>query len=193
MSIEVRENTILEKNRSAIAMMVAYVSWAMLFATLFLGYTVYRFSTTTWPPNGFEKLSLLWPIISTLCIAFSSFCFYEARVNYIKRKREFFIYWLVATFIMGLAFIASQFVVWNKLSIMGLYASAGIFPSILHAFTWIHAAHILCALIAIIFLFGQGQRQRFKKNKMITVKNVENFWHFLGVIWLIMFIFLFVV
>lgn len=183
----------LEQNRSSMAMLVAYVSWSMLFATLFLGYTVYRFSETSWPPNGFERISLLWPGLSTLVITLSSLSFIQTRKFYIAKNRSGFKNGLIITLLLGLCFIAVQFVLWDKLAMMGLYVSAGIFPSILHAFTWIHVGHIVCALLAMLWLFTILREDKFLKNKIIAVKNVENFWHFLGVVWLIMFVFLFVV
>lgn len=183
----------IASQRSKLAMMVAYVSWSMLFATLFLGYTIYRFSATSWPPNGFERISLLWPGISTLIIALSSVSFIFTRKAYLSEKKSSFAFGLVLTVILALSFLGAQFLLWNKLSLMGLYVSAGIFPSLIHAFTWIHAGHIVCALAGMIYLFVLLREKKFKENKIIIVKNIENFWHFLGVVWLIMFVFLFVV
>ena len=179
--------------RSKMAMLVAYVSWSMLFATLFLGYTIYRFSATSWPPNGFERISLIWPGISTLIIALSSLSFVWTRKSYVSEDRKSFVWGLILTTIFAFGFLGAQFILWNKLSLMGLFASAGVFPSIIHAFTWIHAGHIACAILAMFYLFFFIKKESFLKNKIITVKNIENFWHFLGVVWLIMFVFLFVV
>lgn len=193
MNTQVSKELNFRKNQSAIAMMVAYVSWTMLFATLFLGYSVYRFSVSTWPPIGFERISLLWPIISTVIIGLSSASFYAARVKYINGKREQFRVFLTLTLVLGFMFLGAQWLLWSKLTLMGLYVSAGIFPSILHGFTWIHAAHIVCALVAAFYLYFISTEKAFQTNREILVGNVENFWHFLSIIWLIMFIFLFVV
>ena len=42
---------------SAIGMTVLLISFAMLFATLLLGYIVFRLTTDTWPPQGYEGFS----------------------------------------------------------------------------------------------------------------------------------------
>ena len=54
-----------ESRKDSIAMTVTLVSFSMLFATLMLGYTVYRFSNQVWPPIGFSQINLLYPIVST--------------------------------------------------------------------------------------------------------------------------------
>lgn len=183
----------MREHQSKIAMMVAYVSWSMLFATLMLGYAVYRFSSTSWPPSGFERISLFWPMMSTIILALSSFTFYLASRSYLKREKKNFSFYIVLTFLLGIGFMASQYMLWQKLNLAGQYVSAGIFPSILHGFTWIHAAHVVCALLGVIYLLFQMRVESFKKNKKLLVKNIENFWHFLGVVWLIMFVALFAI
>jgi len=46
-TIKIDQNKVEEvKFTSSLAMTVALVSWSMLFATLFLGYAVYRFSAS---------------------------------------------------------------------------------------------------------------------------------------------------
>jgi len=86
--------------------------------------------------------------------------------------------------------MVSQFVFWNELSSQGLFVSSGIYPSILYSFTWIHAAHIVVALLLLVWLYFSLR----KADKMTTLKvsNVGKFWHFLGVVWLIMFVTIFV-
>lgn len=174
-----------------LAMTIALVSWAMLFATLFMGYAIYRSSSNVWPPMGFNKVSLTLPIISTMAILLSSYFCYQTKLNLklqnlVKAKAN-----LNLTLGLGLLFMAIQTLLWNHLKSTGVYVSSGIFASIIYAFTWIHAAHVICGIAALFYL-----RMVLKptKNNLLQIGiNVEKFWHFLGIIWIIMFLTLFVI
>jgi len=73
----------------------------------------------------------------------------------------------------------------------GVYVeTSGIFGSVIYGFTWIHAVHMVLGLCALLYL-----KIVLKPNTVNVLQktvNVEKFWHFLGVIWIIMFLTLFV-
>lgn len=177
-----------DKVISSVAMIVTLVSFGMLFLTMMMAFALYRFTAPVWPPAGMEKPSLLWPIISTILIVASSFVFIAFEKNTSKGNKDKKS--LVMTFVLGLAFMASQYLFWSELKTQGLYVSSGIYPSILFGFTWIHAAHIVAALLLLVWLYFSLE----KSDKMTSLKvdSVGKFWHFLGVVWIIMFVTIFV-
>jgi len=180
--------TIKEQYVSNISMIVTLVSFTMLFATMFLGYALYRLTSETWPPMGMESVSLGLPTLSTAIIALSSISFWIYEKSYARKEAQST--WLWATSAFGILFLVSQLMLWSSLKASGLYASSGIFGSIIYAFTWVHSAHILMGLGALAWL---GLRIKRKKAILMTVKNVGKFWHFLGIVWLIMFITIFAI
>lgn len=174
-----------------LAMTVGLVSLSMLFVTLFMGYGIYRTSAPAWPPAGFNPISLLLPIISTLLIGISSWTCFKVKTEVEKENFKAAHGQLNLTLVLGLAFMCSQTMLWADLRNTGIFVSSGIFASILYGFTWIHAVHVVFGLGALIYLkivMKPSTRMVFQK----TV-NVEKFWHFLGFIWTIMFLILFVV
>lgn len=177
-----------DKIIGSVAMSVTLVSFGMLFLTLMMAFFLYRFTAPVWPPAGMERPSLLIPGISTFLIALSSYIFINFEKNIEKGmadKRN-----LLFVLILGLGFMVSQFVFWNQLKSHGIYASSGIFPSIIYSFTWIHAAHIVAGLGLLAWLYGSLN----SPDKMTAVKvaSIGKFWHFLGIVWLIMFVTIFV-
>lgn len=177
-----------DKIISSVAMIVTLVSFGMLFLTLMMAFALYRFTAPVWPPAGMEKPSLLLPGFSTALIFISSIFFHKfetALTKNIVNKSS-----LLITIMTGSAFMASQVLFWNELKSHGIYVSSGVFPSIIYAFTWIHAAHIVAGLGLLVWLYD-GLK---KPTAMTPIKasNVGKFWHFLGVVWLIMFVTIFV-
>lgn len=170
---------------SSVGMIVTLVSFAMLFATLMMGFAMFRFTAPVWPPAAMARPSLLLPSLSTICIFLSSLSYMWFEKN-IANKRG-----LTLTIAFGLGFMLIQSLFWHQLKTQGIFVSSGIFPSIIYAFTWIHAAHIVVALGLLFWL------QLFSLNQMNTkaqlrASSVGKFWHFLGIVWFIMFLTIFV-
>jgi cytochrome c oxidase subunit 3 len=177
-----------DKIISTVAMIVTLISFGMLFLTLMMGFAMFRFTAPVWPPAGMEKPSLFIPTLSTLIIFLSSLAY----IQFEKEVEKGFAskIYLLVTIGLGLLFMASQFIFWNDLSSKGIFVSSGIFASILYSFTWIHAAHIIAGLSLLLWLYFKLD----KEDKKITIhtSNVGKFWHFLGIVWLIMFVTIFV-
>jgi cytochrome c oxidase subunit 3 len=170
-----------EKLSSSIAMIMTLISLSMLFATLFLGYLAYRLTSEIWPPVGMGQVSLGLPTISTMIILSSSF-------TYLMFENTKKLLWLNLTTLLGSGFMVSQLFFWDNLKKTGIFTDTTIFASMIYAFTWIHAAHVVSGLCALLFLWFQFNR----KNCELWIKNVGQFWHFLGIIWFVMFIGIFV-
>lgn len=173
---------------SSIAMIVTLVSFGMLFLTMMMAFALFRFTAPIWPPAGMTKPSLLLPTISTLIIALSSVFYVKFEKNVLKGtadKRN-----LLITLVLGFAFMISQILFWNHLKSQGILVSSGIFASIMYAFTWIHAAHIVAGLGLLIWLYISLNKP--DSLTAVKVSSFGKFWHFLGIVWLIMFLTIFV-
>jgi cytochrome c oxidase subunit 3 len=171
---------------SSVAMIVTLVSFGMLFATLMMGFAMFRFTSPVWPPAGMTKPSLVLPTLSTLCIFISSLCYFRFEKNIADKKG------LIATIVLGFGFMAIQSLLWHSLKSQGIFVSSGIFPSIIYAFTWIHAAHIVVALALLLWLYFSKALMEATPAAQLKVANVGKFWHFLGIVWFIMFLTIFV-
>jgi cytochrome c oxidase subunit 3 len=187
-SLDSLNGTIKDQYVSNISTIVTLISFTMLFATLFLGYALYRLTAESWPPIKIEPPSLGLPMISTLVIFLSSVAYWMFEKNFEINKENKG--WLWITALLGFAFLGTQVTLWSSLKASGLYSSSGIFGSIIFGFTWIHAAHILMGIGALGWL---AFKLKMDDMKLMTVQNVGKFWHFLGIIWLIMFITIFAI
>jgi cytochrome c oxidase subunit III len=169
---------------------IVLISMAMLFATLFMGYAIYRSSAPVWPPMGMMKISLLLPTLSTIVIFITSFYCYNTRAcikknDFLKAHKN-----LNFSILLGTAFVVLQCLTWSHMKSIGLYTHTGIFASITYAFTWIHAAHMIGGLMALVYL---KKILKPETSDLITkAKSVENFWYFLEIVWIVMFLTLFV-
>jgi len=140
---------------------------------------------------GMGILLISWSMLfAALFLGYFVFRFFEKEFS-AKRKVEGCKYLLI-TIVLACSFLFMQFHLWGVLKNHGLYVNAGIFPSLLYGFTWIHFAHIGLALPALGLLwFCLARKNIFNLGELFII-NLGRFWHFLGVIWLMMFLGLFV-
>ena len=175
---------------SAIAMTLTLISFGMLFMALMLGYAILRSNSTVWPPMGMERAHMFYPVLSSSLMALSSLT-YMTFENDLRRRRgrNFFLH---ATLILGVGFLVSQGFFWQNLKSSGLYVSAGIFPSFLYGLTWIHGGHLCLALLFLGLLIWGRKKFKEEQTELLWVQNVGQFWHFLGVVWFILYLSVFV-
>lgn len=169
---------------------IVLISMAMLFATLFMGYAIYRSSATVWPPMGMVRVPLLYPCLSTLVIFISSFFCYGISAQLKKENFKGAHRNLNLTLCFGAVFMLLQGLLWMQMRNQGLFVSSGIFASITYALTWIHFAHMIAGLGALLLL----KKWLRPETRSLQTKTacVENFWYFLEIVWFIMFFILFV-
>ncbi|MAW07004.1 MAG: hypothetical protein CME61_01845 [Halobacteriovoraceae bacterium] len=187
-------NSSLEKKtleaQSSITMTILLVSFSMLFGTLFLGYLIYRFRADQWPPMGINYTNVWIPTLSTMLIIMSSFSFYMFEKNIIKGQGFKKFFWLTEFLIIS--FGVSQFTLWDDLKLMGINSDTGVFGSMIHGFTWIHAAHILIGFILVSYLYKYFTKALELKD-ILFIKNVGKCWHFLGLVWIVLYVILFLI
>lgn len=176
--------------QSNLAMTIVLISGTMLFATLMMGYSIYRSSSATWPPAGSVRVALGYPLLSTITLIISSWFSYQVKAGIKNLDFKKACLNLDTTILLGLVFMGIQSLFWMQLKASGVLTSSGIFSSIMYGFTWIHAAHVVLGLGALTWL--RFVLRPKTQNLWQKALNVEKFWHFLGIIWFIMFITLFV-
>lgn len=181
-----------ERMTSSIAMVMTLISFSMLFATLMLGYVAYRFTSVVWPPLGMQRASLEIPTLSTLIILMSSLSYYMSESSFLQNKLKAFKNYYFVTLLLGTSFMASQMFLWQNLKLTGIFVDSTVFGSIIYAFTWVHAGHMVVGLLALLFLIPSLRGKRNEGKTQIWLKSVGQFWHFLGIVWVIMYFSIFI-
>lgn len=96
------------------------------------------------------------------------------------------------TMVLGLIFLAGQIVAWGMLQEEGVVFGAGGSSSgnYLYVLTCVHGLHIVAGLIFLGFVYVRLMGNRYHPGNLIGIENAATFWHFLGLLWLYLFIFL---
>lgn len=181
----------LQVLQNSVAMTVTLISFGMLFATLFLGYFLVRSSVPMWPPVEIQGMPQFLPFLSTVFMILSSCTYYWMEKKAFEKPALGKVLW-ITTVALGFSFLGSQWFLWAALKATGILVANGMVPSMVYAFTWLHAGHIVLGLIGLFYV---GHYVFTKRESLTKIKlmNVGKFWHFLGVVWLIMYLLIFVI
>jgi heme/copper-type cytochrome/quinol oxidase subunit 3 len=164
-------------------------SWAMLFVALFFAYAFVRAGAPVWPPADAPPLPRLLPGLNTLAIAASSAAVVLAvRAQELGRGRRAAAA-LVLAASLGATFLGLQLLVWTGLWRQGLVPSGGSYPSVFYTLTAFHALHVLVGLAAMAWLARRAARAAATRT---SVRLWGWYWHFVGVVWVALYVTLYV-
>ncbi len=190
--VQLHPPALLEQRRneqtSAIGMMVALGSWGMMFAALFFMYLGLRAHTLAWPPPGLPALPIALPSLNTVVIGCSSVALVRALRSMREGQRRPASLWMLATFVLGLAFVGLQTLLWWTTWQQGLTPSTGTLGTVFYSLTVLHALHVAAGLAVLAYLLGMTLGGRSMAERVTTLRLCGMFWHFVGGVWAFMFV-----
>ena len=166
---------------SYVGMVVFLGSWAMMFAALFFSYALVRSRAPVWPPLDLPLPPRLLPAVNTAIIAGSSAAVVGALRAATMGRRVRLARALAAATALGTAFLALQAVVWAGLWREGLRVDGGPYPSVFYALTALHALHVAVGVVALAVLAARALRAPGPSR--IAVRLWGMYWHFVGIVW----------
>jgi cytochrome c oxidase subunit 3 len=165
-------------------MIIFLCSESVIFLAFFAGYIVYKLSAPQWLPAGVEGLEVRAPLINTIILVSSSFVAYFAE-RQLKRGNlwGFRAFWLL-TMAMGTYFVFGQAVEWRGLAFT---LRDGVFGSTFYLLTGFHGLHVITGILLMALMLFRSFRAGNYEGGEAGVTMVSLFWHFVDVIWIILF------
>ena len=134
--------------------------------------------------------------ISLIVIILSSFTFYFAKRSVEKEDNRLGMFLLFATLILGIIFIYLQFRGFSEIIDNGYFftgSESSITTSFIYLVVIMHMAHIFVALITVLVVIYNHFKLKYQKGKTLGIELAATFWHFVDVLWIYLFLFLFFV
>lgn len=173
-----------EADHSLFGFIVFLLSESVIFLSFFVGYIVYKTTALDWLPPGVEGLEVREPLINTIVLVSSSFVIYLAeRFLQAKNLWGFRTFWLI-TMAMGSFFIYGQAVEWRGLT-FGF--TDGLFGGTFYLLTGFHGLHVITGVLLQGIMLVKSFIPGNYDNGEVGVVATSLFWHFVDVIWIILF------
>lgn len=191
--------TLNRPNIVAVGTVVWLASELMFFAALFAMYFTLRATSPEAWVEGAGLLDVPLALANTVILVLSSvtcqFGVFKAEQLKARRTGSLFsvkqwgmIEWFFLTFIMGAVFVSVQAMEYATLVSEGVTIASGPYGSAFYITTGFHALHVTGGLIAFLFIIGRAYvAKRFGHYEATSAIVVSYYWHFVDVVWLVLF------
>ena len=172
----------MEKNKLGIILFI--ISEANFFLMLILAYVYYHRESSGTADRFLEPGKTG---INTIILLSSSLAIWPAERSFRKENEKGFHSWLLVTIILGVVFLFGQGIEWSGLFNQGITISGGLFGTTFFTLTGFHGFHVFVGLVMLTILLGLAITGNIKGNKSTAVESVSLYWHFVDVVWIVVF------
>ena len=190
--MDLTQGTTQEKQKRAKKMMLWFgiISLVMSFAGLTSAFIVSS-SREDWLANFTLPSAFTY---STLIIISSSVMLFLAKQTLKKNQAAVTTSLLIGVFILGIAFIYSQIQGFNQIIASGYNftgPTSNITMSYIYVIAVVHILHVLAGIICLFVVIINLLNKKYSNENRLGFDLASNFWHFVDVLWVYLFFFLY--
>ncbi|MFV2059139.1 MAG: cytochrome c oxidase subunit 3 [Gammaproteobacteria bacterium] len=132
------------------------------------------------------------PAINTLILLSSGVTVTFAHWALKKAQRPQLVLWLFATVVLGFVFVYLQIDEYSEAYGHGLKLTSGIYGSTFYMLTGFHGFHVTMGAIILSVIMFRSMKGHFTEKHHFAFEAAAWYWHFVDVVWLGLFIFVYV-
>lgn len=187
------EETEQDKSKRAKKNMLLFgmISLSMSFAGLTSAYVISK-NRADWITD-FDLPQAFY--ISLFAIMLSSVTFHFSKKLVKEEKNKQAMSLLVGTLLLGLIFVYLQFLGFSQIIDSGYFftgSESSITTSFIYLTVLMHLAHIVVALISVMVVIYNHYKLKYAKGNTLGIELAVTFWHFVDILWIYLFIFLYI-
>jgi len=170
-----------------LGMWVFLASEVMFFTSLIGSYIILRFAhPEMWKGPG-EVLNVALTAGNTFLLICSSVTMVKAFAAVQDGDQAGLRKWLIATTLIGATFVGVQIFEYMKLVEHGFVPSEGLYGSTFYTMTGFHGFHVTIGVICLIFVTMKAFQGKYTATDHRGVEVVGLYWHFVDLVWIILF------
>jgi cytochrome c oxidase subunit III len=174
------------QRRYSTAIALGMISILIFFLGLCSAFIVLKQESEIWVPLHLPRI--LW--LNTAILLLSSYTLVKARrrlsaIDFPGFRKL----WRVTT-ILGILFLAGQFLAWLQLVASGIYIASNQATSFFYIFTAAHAVHLLGGIGALLYV-GARNFEKGKISRNTAVEVTSYYWHFMDGLWVFLLLLLY--
>ena len=190
--MDLTQGTTEEKQKRAKKMMLWFgiISLVMSFAGLTSAFIVSS-SREDWLENFILPSAFTY---STLIIVLSSVLLFLAKKTFKNSQSAITTSLLIGAFVLGIAFIYSQVQGFNQIIASGYNftgPTSNITMSYVYVIAVVHIIHVLAGIICLFIVIINQLNKKYSNKNRLGFELASNFWHFVDILWVYLFIFLY--
>tara|TARA_R110000765_G_scaffold285173_2_gene381835 strand:- start:1405 stop:1956 length:552 start_codon:yes stop_codon:yes gene_type:complete len=178
------------RDKGKLLMFFLIGSEAFFFIALIIAYVYYR-NITHATDTVTANLNVPRAAVLTCCLVLSSGSLMWSKKAFLKNKTTHFKLGMSITLILSTVFMGGQIIEYIELYKKQITLDKDIFGSSFFTLTGFHSLHVIIGIIAIGILFSFSFI-KFKNLIKNAISAVEVYWHFVDVVWLFVFFFVYI-
>ncbi len=132
------------------------------------------------------------PALNTLALMLSDVTITWAYWSLLMNRKHQMIIGFFMTLLLSIAFIMLQIHEYGiAYTQKGILMSSGIYGATFFMLTGVHATHVLVGIVMVLTLIYRGFRNEFSPENSFAVGAISWYWHFIDVLWLALFVFVY--
>ena len=169
-----------------LGVIVLFVSLSVLFTGSIIAYLVTRLNSPVW--RTAQMPGLPFGLLGSTLLLFGVSGSMHRAISSVRANRfDAFTRALWLTLFFAVAFLCGQALNWLEISRAQLAPGA----KTLYAFTFymltgLHAAHVVGGFVPLGIVIHRARRREYSSSRHEGVKFCTQYWHFLGVVWLVL-------
>ena len=161
-------------------------SECLLFGGLISTYLLYRGRVSEGPTPS-QIFDIPFTSVSSFVLLMSSLTMVFAVSAAAKKDDRGTNLWLVVTAMLGATFVGGQVYEFTAFYNEGLGFTTSLFGSSFYTLTGFHGVHVTVGIIMLLALVAINKRSKVPGSKSETVEMLGLYWHFVDVVWIIIF------
>lgn len=175
-----------EASSAQLVMVLVLASLTMLFGTAIVAVAIIRSQNAQWQTEGMPPLpATLW--VATLWLIGLSASMEGAKRAIAKNRHQQVRRALIAVGVFAIAFLGTQAIGFRTMA--HAYAGADtrtLYPFAVQMLTGLHGAHVFGGLIPLAVVLRRHAHREYSSSRYEGVALLAQYWHYLGVVWLIL-------
>ncbi len=185
-------DTTLGLDSRKVGMWVFLASECMFFGSMITAYLLYKDRVGSGPSPA-DIFDIPFTSVSTFVLLMSSLTMVLAHNGAIRRDEARMRLWLLATAGLGLVFLGGQVFEFTVFFKEGMRMSTSPFSSAFFLLTGFHGIHVSMGVLMLLTLYTFSRIDRLPIHDDIRVDMVALYWHFVDIVWIIIFTFIYLI
>jgi heme/copper-type cytochrome/quinol oxidase subunit 3 len=158
----------------------------MFFGSLIGTFMVYKGRSTV-GPSPHEIFDIPYTSVSAFVLLMSSLTMVLALAAIQRNDQPRLRIWLITTALLGTVFIGGQYYEFATFYHEGLTLGTNMFGSSFFTLTGFHGAHVTIGIFWLLYLAVCSWRGRLNSEQPLFVEIAGLYWHFVDVVWIVIF------
>ncbi len=177
--------TSLGLSNTKLAMWTFIGSECLFFGALISTYLIYVGTRADGP--GPEIFDIPFTSVSTFVLLMSSLAMVLALAAIQEGDMRRFRVWVLATGLLGSVFLAGQIYEYTAFFAEGAKMSTSPYWSSFFLLTGFHGAHVTFGILMLVAAWAASMSGRLTPAEAETVENLGLYWHFVDIVWILLF------